>query len=155
MDDKFTKVRCISACCLALGLCLNALPANVTEMTSLQPKVYIMFIKEYNFSSCTKVLYMFSSFWLLEVQSRDISHAEKKRTACKAEQIHKMTTIVTQNCPRLSFCEFVQVCKQFFVSQLEKNCLTQLPTVKNQRTCRAPKYKLTGQKYQLLQKYWI
>ena len=47
MDDKFTKVRCISACCLALGLCLNALPTNVTEMTSLQPKVcflYIMFI---------------------------------------------------------------------------------------------------------------
>jgi len=38
MEDKFTKVRCISACCLALGLCLNALPTNVTDMTSLQPK---------------------------------------------------------------------------------------------------------------------
>ena len=35
---------------------------------------------------------MSSSFLLLEVESRDFSHAEKQRTACKAEQIHKMTT---------------------------------------------------------------
>ena len=46
---------------------------------------------------------MSSSFWLLGVESRDFSHAEKERTACKAEQIHKMTTISTQNGPRLSF----------------------------------------------------
>ena len=32
------------------------------------------------------------------------SRAEKERTACKAEQIHKMTTIVTQNGPKKSFC---------------------------------------------------
>ena len=38
---------------------------------------------------------MSSSFWLLGVESRDFSHAEKERTACKAEQIHKMTTIFT------------------------------------------------------------
>ena len=31
---------------------------------------------------------MFSSFWLLEVELRDFSHAEKERTACKAEQIN-------------------------------------------------------------------
>ena len=37
------------------------------------------------------------SFWLLEVESRDFSQAEKERTACEAEQIHKMTTIFTQN----------------------------------------------------------
>ena len=103
MDDKFTKVRCISACCLALGLCLNALPTNVTEMTSLQPKVYVMFIQKYDFSSCTKMVYSFSSFWLLGIESRDFGHAEKERTACKAEQINKMTIIVTQNGPRLSF----------------------------------------------------
>ena len=42
-------------------------------------------------------LYMSSSFWLLGVESRDFSQAEKERTACKAEQIHKMTTIFTQN----------------------------------------------------------
>ena len=36
-------------------------------------------------------------FWLLEVNSRDFSHAEKERNACKAEQIHKMTDIFTQN----------------------------------------------------------
>ena len=51
----------------------------------------------------TKVLYISSSFWLLGVKSRDFSHAEKERTACKDEQIHKMTTIFTQNGPRLSF----------------------------------------------------
>ena len=35
-------------------------------------------------------------FWLLGVESRDFSQAEKERTASKAEQIHKMTTIFTQ-----------------------------------------------------------
>ena len=43
------------------------------------------------------VLYMFSSFGLLGVESRDFSQTEKERTGCKAEQIHKMTTIFTQN----------------------------------------------------------
>ena len=49
------------------------------------------------------VLYMSSSFCLLGVESRDFSQAEKERTACKAEQIHKKTTIFTKNGPRLSF----------------------------------------------------
>ena len=40
---------------------------------------------------------MSSSFCLLGVESRDFSHAEKERTACKAEQIHKMTTIFTED----------------------------------------------------------
>ena len=40
---------------------------------------------------------MSSSFWLLGVESRDFSQAEKERTACKAEQILKMTFIFTQN----------------------------------------------------------
>ena len=44
-----------------------------------------------------RVLYMCSSFWLLGVESRDFFQAEKERTACKAGQIHKMTTIFTQN----------------------------------------------------------
>ena len=46
---------------------------------------------------------MFSSFWLLGVESRDFSHAEKEKTACKADQIGKMTTILTQNGLRLWF----------------------------------------------------
>ena len=71
-----------------------------------------------------KVLYMSSSFGLLRVESRDCSQAEKERTACKAEQIHKMTTIFTIS--------------SFFLKQLQKNSVTQLPTSKNQRTCRAP-----------------
>ena len=45
----------------------------------------------------SQVLYMSSSFLLLGVESCEFSHAEKERTACKAEQIHKMTTIFTQN----------------------------------------------------------
>jgi hypothetical protein len=35
---------------------------------------------------------MSSGFWLLGVESRDFSQAEKERTACKAEKIHEMTT---------------------------------------------------------------
>ena len=34
--------------------------------------------------------------WVLALESRDLSHAKKERTACKPEQIHKMT-IFTQN----------------------------------------------------------
>ena len=40
---------------------------------------------------------MSSSFRLLKVESRDFSQAKKERTACKVEQIHKMTFIFTQN----------------------------------------------------------
>ena len=56
--------------------------------------------RNFNFFS---VLYMFSSFWLLGVESRDFSHAEKEKTACKADQIGKMITNFTQNGPRLWF----------------------------------------------------
>ena len=34
---------------------------------------------------------------ILEVELRDFSQAEKEITACKAEQIHRMTPIFTQN----------------------------------------------------------
>ena len=47
---------------------------------------------------------MYSIFWLLGVESRDFYEAEKERTACKAEQIHKMTTIFTQNDNLGPFC---------------------------------------------------
>ena len=40
---------------------------------------------------------MSSSFGLLGVESRDFSLAERERTACKAEKIHKIATIFTQN----------------------------------------------------------
>jgi hypothetical protein len=40
---------------------------------------------------------MWSSFWLLGIESHDFSQAEKERTACQAVQIHKMTTTFTQN----------------------------------------------------------
>ena len=43
---------------------------------------------------------MSSSFWLLALGSRDLSQAEKEIIDCYAEQIHKMTTIFTQNGPR-------------------------------------------------------
>jgi hypothetical protein len=38
-----------------------------------------------------------SSFWMLGVESNDFSQAEKKRTAFKPVQIHRRTTIFTQN----------------------------------------------------------
>ena len=43
------------------------------------------------------VLSMCSSFWMLGVESHDFSQAETEITACKAEKIHKMTSIFTQN----------------------------------------------------------
>ena len=45
----------------------------------------------------TKVVYMSFSFLQLAVESRDLSQAEIEITVCKVEQIHKMTTIFTQN----------------------------------------------------------
>jgi hypothetical protein len=57
--------------------------------------------------------YISSSFWLLA-----LSQAENKINSLLAAQIHKMTTIFNQNGPRLSFCEFAQLNKQFFF-QLE------------------------------------
>ena len=39
---------------------------------------------------------MSSSFWLLRVESRGFPQAKKERSTCKAEQIHKMTTIFAQ-----------------------------------------------------------
>ena len=39
----------------------------------------------------------------VQVESCGFYQAEKERTACKAEQIYKMTTIITLNGPRLSF----------------------------------------------------
>ena len=44
-----------------------------------------------------KVLFMSFGFWLLGVESREFSQAEKQITACTAGQIHKMTTIFNQN----------------------------------------------------------
>ena len=52
-----------------------------------------------------QVFYKSSGFWLLGVESRDFSHTEKERNACKAEQIHKMTTVFTQNDNLGPFCE--------------------------------------------------
>ena len=43
------------------------------------------------------VLYKSFSLWLFGVEPHDFSHADKERTACKAEQIHKMTTTFTKN----------------------------------------------------------
>ena len=49
------------------------------------------------------VVYTSFSFWLLTLGSRDLSQTKKDIAACKAEQIHKVTTIFTQNGPSLLF----------------------------------------------------
>ena len=54
-------------------------------------------------SSCSpggggsKVVYMCSSLLQLAVGSHDLSQAEKEITVCKADRIHKKTSIFTQN----------------------------------------------------------
>ena len=58
------------------------------------------------------VLYMSSSFWLLQVESHDLSQAEKKRTTWTAERIYKMT-IYSKKLPRTilseNSCHFVNL----------------------------------------------
>ena len=78
------------------------------------------------------MVYMSSSFLQLAVGSRDLS---------QAEQIHTVTTIFTQNDNFLHprpLCEFAQLCKQLFLSQLEINHVIQEPTEARQNTCRPP-----------------
>ena len=74
------------------------------------------------------VLYMYSCFWLLGVESRDFSQAEKERTAFQAVQIHKLTTIFTQIGHSVvsneKSCNFAHLCKEFFLSQHEKYHVT-------------------------------
>ena len=62
---------------------------------------------------------------ILWVELHDFSQAEKDKTACKAEQIHRMTPIFTQN-NNLSddschFCEFAQFSKQSFARLKSKH----------------------------------
>ena len=65
--------------------------------------------------------YMFFKFWLLANGSRDLSQAEKEITTCKADQIHKITTIFNQNnklWPFSSvFFKFAQRSTLFFLSR--------------------------------------
>ena len=85
-------------------------------------------LHDYQSSSVFRVLYMYSSYWLLGVESQDFSHADKERTACKDEQIHNMTIIFTENGPRLSFfnenswhfVNFHSFASSFFLLSLRK-----------------------------------
>ena len=75
---------------------------------------------------------MSSSCWLLRDESRDFSHAEKKSTACKAEQIHKMTSIFPQKhtkglilCSKkkilgVELCDFSQAEKEITACKAEQ-----------------------------------
>ena len=62
-----------------------------------------------------QVVYMCSSFLQFTVESRDFFKAEKRVTIalCKAEQIHKVTTIFTQND---NFVHPGQFCVSFYES---------------------------------------
>ena len=64
----------------------------------------------------------------MQYWSHDFSHAKKETTACKAEQILKMTTIFTQNCLRLSFWLIIVVIlwicstpSNYFLQNLRQN----------------------------------
>ena len=71
-------------------------------------------------------------------------------------ELSKMTTIFTQNSPWMSFewkvvsfCEFAQLCKQLFLSKLEKNHVTQLTGFSSQNTKWGP---YCPNKYTVLQR---
>ena len=64
-------------------------------------------MRESDWVTFSKMVYMSSSFGLLALASCDLSQAEKEITSCKAEQIHKMAFIFTQNgCHFVNFLSF-------------------------------------------------
>ena len=74
---------------------------------------------------------MSSKFWLLGVETRDVSYAEREITTCKVNQIHKVTIIFTQNGQKFVIlskdsCHFLNLRSfggSFFSSELEINHL--------------------------------
>ena len=55
-----------------------------------------------------KNLLWMNGFWQLEVESRDFSQEdEKKRTACKAGQVHKIMFDLVYNCENLKNAECI------------------------------------------------
>ena len=87
-----------------LFFCLKSSPENLEASTYSTILQYKKHFRRILYSLCRRkqprVLDMSSSFWLFGV---DFSHAEKGRSACKADQIHKMTTIFPQNGPKFLF----------------------------------------------------
>ena len=55
----------------------------------LSPAVWLETFQDLNSTFRLYMLYMSSCFWLLQVKSRDLSQAEKERTACKASKLTK------------------------------------------------------------------
>ena len=75
----------------------------LTCRESIRPRILykeINVLRKEDENYFARVLCVSSSFWLLRVESRYFSQAEKERTTWKAEQIHKMTNTFAQNCPR-------------------------------------------------------
>ena len=69
--------------------------------------IYVFPLWFYSFLTVNKVVYVCSSVWLLAVVSR-----EKETAACKADQIHKMATLLIQDnvveCHFVNFLSFTQ-----------------------------------------------
>ena len=68
---------------------------------------------------------------MLGVGSCDLTHAEKEITACKAVQIHKMTSISTQNCPNICFIKFRSRHRAVLLLCLLRNLMEQTLVHKN------------------------
>jgi hypothetical protein len=85
----------ISRTCVTFTLLTNLIIIITNTDFSL---IFVLRKEDENYFA--RVLCVSSSFWLLRVESRYFSQAEKERTTWKAEQIHKMTNTFAQNCPR-------------------------------------------------------
>ena len=89
------KMESISRTCVTFTLLTNLIIIITNTDFSL---IFVLRKEDENYFA--RVLCVSSSFWLLRVESRYFSQAEKERTTWKAEQIHKMTNTFAQNCPR-------------------------------------------------------
>ena len=87
-------------------------------------KINVFEVKLFFVQNGQRVLYMSSSFWLLGVKSRDFFSSWERNN-------------FLQNWPN---SQITQLCKQFFLSQHEKNRVIQQP--KTRGGCRAPKLEL-------------
>ena len=69
------------------SICEGAITGNISKASILG--IVCAMLKSKETVRC-------STLGLHILESRDLSQAENERTVCKAEQIHKMTTIFTQ-----------------------------------------------------------
>jgi hypothetical protein len=75
------------------------------------------------------LVYICASLLHLAVDSRSLSQAEKKVTAAKPEQIHKMTNFLSEN--NCHFVKLLSFASSYFFLSLKSKLVIKQPTAKS------------------------